>query len=140
MGNALFLKQGYTIVWTGWDPDAPKTGNGMTDKVPVATDSGKPIVRTIREELVSGTRGPVLREFTLLYDAASTDQSQAKLTDRRREGDPKVDVPKAKATLDEMGWSGWLVVERSRDAKKSRDVKYNFSANAKYLKSVFQAS
>jgi len=56
------------------------------------------------------------------------------------QNDPKIDVPKAKATLDEMGWSGWLVVERSRDAKKSRDVKYNFSANAKYLKSVFQTS
>ena len=31
------------------------------------------------------------------------------------------------------------VVERSRDAKKSRDVKYNFSANARYLKSIFQS-
>ena len=39
-GNALFLKQGYTIAWTGWDPDAPKTSNGMTIKVPVATDNG----------------------------------------------------------------------------------------------------
>ena len=93
VGNALFLKQGYTIVWTGWDPDAPKTNSGMVIKVPVATDNGKPIVKTIREELVSGTRGPVLREFTLLYDAASTDQSQAKLTVRRREGDPKIGIP-----------------------------------------------
>jgi hypothetical protein len=69
-GNALFLKQGYTIAWTGWDPDAPKANSGMAIKVPVATDSGKTIVRTIREELVSGTRGPVLREFRLSHDAA----------------------------------------------------------------------
>jgi sugar phosphate isomerase/epimerase len=54
------------------------------------------------------------------------------------QNDPKIDVPRAKQTLDEMGWSGWLVIERSRDAKKSSDVKYNFGANAKYLKSVFQ--
>lgn len=92
-GNALFLKQGYTIAWTGWDPDAPKANSGMAIKVPVATDNGKPIVRTIREELVSATRGPVLKEFTLLYDAASLDQSQARLTVRRREGDPKVEIP-----------------------------------------------
>ena len=92
-GNALFLRQGYTIAWTGWDPDAPKSSNGMAIKVPVATDNGKQIVRVIREELVSATRGPVLKEFTLLYDAANTDQSQAKLTVRRREGDPKVEIP-----------------------------------------------
>ena len=92
-GNALFLRQGYTIAWTGWDPDAPKTNNGMVIKVPVATDNGKQIVRTIREELVSATRGPVLKEFTLLYDAANTDQSQARLTVRRRESDPKMEIP-----------------------------------------------
>ena len=92
-GNALFLKQGFTIAWTGWDPDAPKANNGMTIKVPIATDNGKQIVRVIREELVSATRGPVLKEFTLLYDAANTDQSQAKLTVRRRESDARVEIP-----------------------------------------------
>jgi L-ribulose-5-phosphate 3-epimerase len=64
-----------------------------------------------------------------------TDQDGVLLQD-----DPKMDMRKAKQTLDEMGWAGWLVIERSRDAKKSRDVKYNFGANAKYLKSIFQAA
>jgi sugar phosphate isomerase/epimerase len=51
--------------------------------------------------------------------------------------DPKVDLPKIKQTLDEIGWSGWLVMERSRDAANARDVKWNFGANAAYLKEVF---
>jgi len=55
------------------------------------------------------------------------------------ENDPKIDLKRVKQTLDEMGWSGWLVVERSRDAKQPTNVKYNFSANTKYLKSIFQA-
>jgi sugar phosphate isomerase/epimerase len=54
------------------------------------------------------------------------------------QNDPKIDLPKVKRTLDEMGWSGWLVIERSRDARDSRNVKKNFGANAAYLKSVFQ--
>jgi len=54
------------------------------------------------------------------------------------ENDPQIDVPKVKQTLDEMGWSGWLVIERSRDAGDSRNVVRNFGANAAYLKSVFQ--
>jgi sugar phosphate isomerase/epimerase len=54
------------------------------------------------------------------------------------QNDPAVNVQNIKSALDEMGWSGWLVIERSRDAKNSRDVKGSYGANAKYLKSVFQ--
>jgi sugar phosphate isomerase/epimerase len=54
------------------------------------------------------------------------------------QNDPKIDLNEVRATLDDMGWSGWLVVERSRDAKQPTNVKYNFSANTSYLKSVFQ--
>lgn len=56
------------------------------------------------------------------------------------ENDPKIDLPKVKRTLDELGWSGWLVIERSRDARDSRNVRRNFGANAAYLKRVFQGS
>ena len=54
------------------------------------------------------------------------------------ENDPKIDLLKVKQTLDEMGWSGWLVIERSRDAKEPRNVKKNFGANTTHLKKVFQ--
>jgi sugar phosphate isomerase/epimerase len=53
--------------------------------------------------------------------------------------DPKVDLPRVKQTLDKMGWSGWLVIERSRKASDSRNVKGNFGANTAHLKSIFQA-
>jgi len=62
-----------------------------------------------------------------------TDQDGVWLQD-----DPKIDMPKVKAALDEMGWRGWLVIERSRSAKNARNVKWNFGANAAYLKSIFQ--
>ena len=52
--------------------------------------------------------------------------------------DPQVDMYKVKQALDEMGWSGWLVIERSRDATKPRDTRYNYGANTAYLKKVFQ--
>jgi len=54
------------------------------------------------------------------------------------QNDPKIDLKKVKETLDDMGWKGWLVVERSRDASQPTNVKYNFSANTNYLKSIFQ--
>lgn len=54
------------------------------------------------------------------------------------ENDPKVDLPKIKQTLDAMGWSGWLVIERSRDAKEPTNVRKNFTANTAYLKKILQ--
>jgi sugar phosphate isomerase/epimerase len=50
----------------------------------------------------------------------------------------RLDMKKVKQTLDEMGWTGWLVIERSRDAKEPANVKKNFSANTAYVKSIFQ--
>lgn len=57
--------------------------------------------------------------------------------------DNEVDMPKIKACLDEIGWGGWLVIERSRSQKvggrTGESVVKNFTANATYLKSIFQA-
>jgi L-ribulose-5-phosphate 3-epimerase len=47
-------------------------------------------------------------------------------------------MKKVKQTLDEMHWTGWLVIERSRDAKEPGNVKKNFEANTAYVKSIFQ--
>lgn len=52
--------------------------------------------------------------------------------------DPKINLKKIKRTLDHMGWSGWLVIERSRDAHDPHNVKKNFSANTAYVKSIFE--
>lgn len=100
-GNALFLNQGYTIVWNGWDPDAPKSNHGMAMKSPVATDSGKPVVRTIRDELVSGTRSPQAAQLRLAYESADRDGAKSRLTVRRKAADAPREIPA----------SGWAYVD-----------------------------
>ena len=54
------------------------------------------------------------------------------------ENDTAIDMPKVKATLDAMKWKGWLIIERSRDSAKIKDVKGNYGANVAYLKRIFQ--
>ena len=54
------------------------------------------------------------------------------------QNDTKIDLKNIKQTLDKMGWSGWLVIERSRDASDPKNVKKNFTANIAYVKSIFQ--
>jgi hypothetical protein len=99
-GNGLLLRRGYTLVWSGWDPDAPRANNGLVMKSIVATDNGSAIVRTIRDELVSGTRGALRETFRLTHEAASLDQSQARLSVRLAEADPRQAIPA----------SGWAYV------------------------------
>ena len=50
----------------------------------------------------------------------------------------RLNMKAVKQTLDKMGWSGWLVLERSRDAKEPNNVKKNFGSNAEFMKSIFQ--
>jgi hypothetical protein len=88
VGNALPLRRGFTLVWSGWDAGAPRANGGLRLDAPVATDNGAPIVQRIREEFISGTRGGDLTQFRLSYEVASRDD--AVLTVRRTQTSPRV--------------------------------------------------
>ena len=88
LGNALPLRLGFTLVWSGWDAGAPKA-TGLSLDAPEASDAGKPIVRRIREEFVSGTRLGALTAFRLSHEAASRN---ATLTVRHSQNGPRQDV------------------------------------------------
>ncbi|MGE3536019.1 MAG: alpha/beta hydrolase domain-containing protein [Candidatus Tectimicrobiota bacterium] len=93
-GNGFLFFQGYTLVWSGWDPDAPRAHQGLTLQAPVATEHGQPIVQTIRDEFIFSTRLPAgSLSAPLSYDAATQDQTQARLTVRAKEGDRPTDIP-----------------------------------------------
>lgn len=97
VGNGFPLRLGYTIVWSGWDPDAPRANKGLGLTAPVATEDGKaggkPIVQRVREEYCSGTRGGALEVFKLSHEANTLDQKSARLTVRERAADTPQDIP-----------------------------------------------
>ncbi|WP_336491948.1 alpha/beta hydrolase domain-containing protein [Methylobacterium nigriterrae] len=92
-GTGLVLRRGDTIVWAGWEADALRQQGGMAIDVPIASRDGKPIVETVRDELVNATRGPLEAPFYLTFKAASQDKADTQLTVRRREADPPRPVP-----------------------------------------------
>src|ERR1700741_829385 len=87
LGNGFPLRRGWTIVWSGWDPDAPRANMGLGLTAPEATDNGQPIVKVVRDEFVSGTRVGALEVFKLSYEAATLEQPRAQLTVRERADD-----------------------------------------------------
>ena len=64
-------------------------------------------------------------------------QIHASLTDSvTLDKDPRINMSQVVKTLNQIGWRGWLVVERSRDASRVRDVRYNYGTNINYLREV----
>jgi hypothetical protein len=45
-GNALLLRQGYTLAWSGWDPDAPRAAGGLAMRAPAVAPQ-RPRVRGV---------------------------------------------------------------------------------------------
>ena len=66
LGNALPLRLGFSLLWTGWDAGAPKT-TGLSLETPVIAGMTKPV----REEFVSGTRLGSHEVFRLSHEAVS---------------------------------------------------------------------
>jgi Alpha/beta hydrolase domain len=125
VGNGLPLRMGYTIVWSGWDPEAPRANHGLAMRTPVATEDGKAIVREIRDEFVSGTRLGILENFTLSYDAAGLDPMSARLTQRLRAADRPKEIPRDRWTFID-GKTVRLLNEKPRPG-----VLYEFTYQAK---------
>ncbi len=95
-GLGFVLGRGHAIVWSGWDPDAPRANFGLGAEFPAALEGGKPITGRIRDEFHIGTRRPADGgAHRLPYPAATLDQPAARLTVRDRESDPRTAIPRA---------------------------------------------
>ena len=97
-GSGFLMRQGYTIVWCGWQGDLMPLKNWLVLSVPVAMNHGKEIVRQIRTEIVVDEKGVKSQplsgdERVRSYEAASRDKSQALLTMREKSYGRRVAVP-----------------------------------------------
>ncbi|HLY46455.1 MAG TPA: alpha/beta hydrolase domain-containing protein [Stellaceae bacterium] len=93
-GLGFCLGRGYSLVWSGWDPGAPRANGGLGGDFPLALNNGRPVTGRIRDEFHFGTRasgdGSLRR---LSHPAAATQQLAARLMVRNREGDRRTLVP-----------------------------------------------
>ena len=63
-GLGFCLGRGYALVWSGWDPGAPRANAGLGGDFPVALENGQPITGRIRDEFHIGTRAPATAAAT----------------------------------------------------------------------------
>jgi hypothetical protein len=110
-GNGFLMRQGYTVVWAGWQGDLLPVGGQMTMRLPVATERGRPITGLVRTEFIADAPGiasfPLSgNAYTRSYPAAAPDPARARFTVREREGDPRTPIPAGR----------WQFARAERDA------------------------
>jgi alpha/beta hydrolase family protein len=98
-GDGLLFQRGYTLAWSGWDPDVPRNNHQISITVPVASDNGHAIVREIRDEFVPGNRGVGEDALQLSHEAVEADAAKASLTVRRKEAYPPETIPAGRWTF-----------------------------------------
>lgn len=90
-GNGFLMRQGYSLLWSGWQGDLAPGDNLLRAQLPIATEQGAPIVATSRDEFIlEHTHSPVT--LPLSYPASTLDQRTATLTVRQREQDRRIAI------------------------------------------------
>ena len=87
-GNGFLMRQGYSLLWSGWQGDVGAGNDLLRAQLPIAAVSGASVVATSRDEFIlEHTRSPVT--VSLSYPANTLDQTAAMLTVRQREQDAR---------------------------------------------------
>jgi hypothetical protein len=135
-GDGFLMKEGYTIVWSGWQLSYPypgstnarndATGDRMSARFPVATEEdGSPIIGLSREEFIDGGNQSSF-VGNLGYPTADNHPALSTLTVRQKETYPR-QTPK------DMTWrylSDWKI-EITRPAGYDGGAIYEFIYPAK---------
>ncbi|MAF53163.1 MAG: hypothetical protein CL694_09160 [Chloroflexi bacterium] len=93
-GNGFLMRRGYSVVWSGWQGDLIPGDGRQTMRVPTATDNGRDITGVTRSEFIVDAPGVTSlplssNDYTVSYEAATVDSSQATFTVREYERDER---------------------------------------------------
>lgn len=101
-GNGYLLREGYTILWSGWDGELLPGEGRLQLWAPVATDNGKPVTGVVRYEISADevkARQSVNRGGHGAYRPSAKGLSGATLTWRLRPQDRRVSIPRTQFQL-----------------------------------------
>jgi hypothetical protein len=96
-GDGALMKQGYTLLWMGWQWDVPD--GQMRMDMPIATDRGRTITGLVRGNFIPNDNSPtqpLADRNHRAYPIDSPDSSDNFMTVRSRPADPPQRIPRSK--------------------------------------------
>lgn len=120
-GNGFLMRQGITVVWSGWQGDIPLAAKAdlLGTRFPIARErDGSPVVGTVRDEWVfDNTKSPV--KASLSYPVADADPGRAYLRVKQRQSDPW-------KTLSTWSYEGDKAIQIERPSDMDAGAIYEF--------------
>jgi hypothetical protein len=99
-GDGLLMREGYTVVWSGWQGDLLDRGNNVRANLPFAQRDGRPLRGKVRQEFSTIASGITSLGVSAGAEGGENvqpypvlDRSQATLTAREHESDARAPVP-----------------------------------------------
>ena len=121
-GNAFLLRQGYTLVWSGWQGDI--AGPDLIGaRLPIAHRHGRSINGIVATEAVFDN--PTTRTIILPYPSAEVSQTGARLTVQPQPDDPRRAIPKSHWRVVD---GRQVVIERSNSANLGEIYRFEYVA------------
>ncbi|AEV99894.1 endonuclease [Niastella koreensis] len=115
-----------------------ETSLSATDELKLLSDIGSPAIQIYFNFSNAITNGRDLYKEMEILGSHMCQIHSSNHDSVWLQNDKTINMNQVKQTLDKIGYRGWLVIERSRDASDPKNVKRNFGANVAYLKSIFQ--
>jgi len=121
-GNGALMRQGFTLLWMGWQWDVPE--GRMRMEIPIATHSGQPITGWVRGNFIPGANlssALIADRGHQPYPVVDPDSAEHRLLVRTLPTDPPREI--SRATWRFTG-SGTVTVDRGFEAGLIYDVVY----------------
>lgn len=96
-GNGFLMREGYSVLWCGWNGDVAEGGKRLMIGLPVATDGGRTITGRIHAEVVVNKpefSQPFAWGNTDPYPSVTLDNREATLTMRPNRAAAAVEIPR----------------------------------------------
>ncbi len=121
-GNGALMRQGYTLLWMGWQWDVP--AGRMRMAIPIATDGGQPITGLVRGNFIPGAHATVAAIADRNHEAypvVDPDSPAHVLYVRTLPTDPPQVVPRARWRF---ASPGTITIDGGFEAGRIYDVVY----------------
>jgi len=96
-GNGALMRQGFTLLWMGWQWDVP--AGRMRMDIPIATENGRPITGWVRGNFIPGanaTTASVADRGHQAYPVVDPTAAEHRMIVRTLPTDPPQEIPRAR--------------------------------------------
>jgi hypothetical protein len=89
-GNGFLMREGYSVVWSGWIPGLPAVNNNLRIDVPIAATASGPIEQVVWDEYLFNNTNTLQAELT--FPAIATESATMMVRERNTDAPKTLDL------------------------------------------------